>query len=149
MIRTDHLESGDYAGGDPHLEELLLDCGVNDSDLAVEHSGGMDDSTSEHAGSPASSSSHKEEQSLRERVRCHQGERIITASSGAHNFELSYAAKRNRAGVQGVRGFNKGRRPRQGLQRSRCQGSVHGVLQDMLSRLVPQSKVVCFQLPEA
>lgn len=64
MIRIDHLLSGDIRGGDPRLKELLIDNGVNDSGLGMEHTVGKGDSPVKRVGSPASSRSHKEEQSV-------------------------------------------------------------------------------------
>lgn len=58
MIRIGHLLAGDYTGGDPCLEELLTDNGVSGSDLE----GYIDDRCDSQAarlGFPASSSSHK------------------------------------------------------------------------------------------
>lgn len=92
MIQIDHLLAGDYMGGAPRLEERFLDSGVSDSDLEIECFDGRDDSPVKRVGLPASSSGHKDKQSVRD----HQNQRISIVSCGARNFGLTHAAKRNK-----------------------------------------------------
>lgn len=107
MIRIDHLMAGDNTGGGRCLEELLLNCGVSDRDLEAGYIGDRDDSPAKRVDFPASTSSHKGPRSVRD----HQNERIVIVSCGAHNFELTCAAKRNKAKFRTYVGLTQGADP--------------------------------------
>lgn len=95
MIRIGNLLADDYTCGDPRLEGLC--------DLEADRIGSRDDSSVKRVGPPASSSSRKGPEGVRD----HENERLVIVSCGADNFELT-CGKRNTDKFRTYTGLAKG-----------------------------------------